>query len=201
MCAHTRKRGAVLGDMFDDVFAAARRGDEHAWYTLYHDLAGQLTGYLAGSGALSPEDVASDTLLQVVRDLHRFTGDEPAFRSWVFTIAHHRLIDQRRKDLVRPSDATERETLERHCPTDTIEQELNERFALDTVMPLLSLCTDAQRDVLLLRYIGDVTLHDVAEIIGKDYNTVKALHRRGLDSLRSKLFAYAYPNDSLRTLS
>jgi len=191
----------VLGELFDDVFAAARRGDEHAWYTLYHDLAGQLTGYLAGSGALSPEDVASDTLLQVVRDLHRFTGDEPAFRSWVFTIAHHRLIDQRRKDLVRPSDATERAALERHAPSDTMDKELSERFALDTVMPLLDLCTNAQRDVLLLRYIGDMSLQDVAEIIGKDYNTVKALHRRGLDMLRSKLFATAYPNGAIRTLS
>ena len=113
----------------------------------------------------------------------------------------HRLIDQRRKDKVRPSDATERETLERHVPSDSMDGELTERFALDTVMPLLNLCTDAQRDVLLLRYIADVSLHDVATIIGKDYNTVKALHRRGLDLLRSKLFTDAYPNDLFRTLS
>ena len=191
----------MLGHMFDEVLRAARRGDEHAWHQLYHDLAPQLTGYLAGTGALSAEDVASDTLLHVVRDLHRFEGDEPAFRSWVFTIAHHRLIDQRRKDKVRPSDATERETLERHVPSDSMDGELTERFALDTVMPLLNLCTDAQRDVLLLRYIADVSLHDVATIIGKDYNTVKALHRRGLDLLRSKLFTDAYPNDLFRTLS
>lgn len=191
----------MLGDLFDETLAAARRGDEHAWHLLYHDLAAQLTGYLAGSGALSPEDVASDTLLQVVRDLHRFTGDETAFRSWVFTVAHHRLIDQRRKDLVRPSDATDAATLERNTPSQTMDDALSERFALDTVMPLLNLCTGTQRDVLLLRYIADVTLHDVAEIIGKDYNTVKALHRRGLDTLRNKLFADAYPNDATRTLS
>lgn len=191
----------MLGDMFDEILAAARRGDEHAWHQLYHDLVPQLTGYLAGSGAPSPDDVASDTLFHVVRDLHRFTGDETAFRSWVFTIAHHRLIDQRRKDKVRPSDATERDTLERHIPADSMDQELTERFALDTVAPLLDLCTDAQRDVLLLRYIADVSLHDVADIIGKDYNTVKALHRRGLDLLRSKLFTDAYPNDTPRALS
>lgn len=191
----------MLGDRFEHVIAAARRGDEHAWHQIYHDLAPQLNGYLAGAGALSAEDVTSDTLLHVVRDLHRFTGDEPQFRSWVFTIAHHRLIDQRRKDKVRPSDATDQVTLERHSPADSMDGELTERFALDTVEPLLALCTDAQRDVLLLRYIADVTLRDVAEIIGKDYNTVKALHRRGLDTLRSKLFASAYPNDPLRTLS
>lgn len=191
----------MLRDLFDETLVAARRGDEHAWHLVYHDLIAQLTGYLAGSGALSPEDVASDTLLQVVRDLYRFTGDETAFRSWVFTIAHHRLIDQRRKDRVRPSDATDAATLERNTSSQTMDDALSERFALDTVMPLLALCTDTQRDVLLLRYIADMTLHDVAEIIGKDYNTVKALHRRGLDTLRSKLFAAAYPNDATRTLS
>lgn len=191
----------MLADLFDETLVAARRGDEHAWHLVYHDLIAQLTGYLSGSGALSPEDVASDTLLQVVRDLHRFTGDETAFRSWVFTIAHHRLIDQRRKDRVRPSDATDAATLERNTSSQTMDDALSERFALDTVMPLLALCTDTQRDVLLLRYIADMTLHDVAEIIGKDYNTVKALHRRDLDTLRSKLFAAAYPNDATRTLS
>lgn len=191
----------MLNDMFAEVLTAARRGDEHAWRQLYYDLTPQLTGYLAGSGAVSAEDVASDTLLHVVRDLHRFEGDEMAFRSWVFTIAHHRLIDQRRKDKVRPSDATERDTLERHIRPDSMDAELAERFALDTVMPLLDLCTDSQRDVLLLRYIADVSLHEVAEIIGKDYNTVKALHRRGLDLLRSKLFTGAYPNSQTETLS
>jgi DNA-directed RNA polymerase specialized sigma24 family protein len=55
---------------------AARRGDETAWTRLYLDLAPTLTGYLRGRGCPTPEDVTSETLLQVVRDLCRFDGDE-----------------------------------------------------------------------------------------------------------------------------
>jgi len=46
--------------------------------------------------------VASESFLSIFRSLHGFEGDEAAFRSWVFTIVHHRLIDERRRADRRP---------------------------------------------------------------------------------------------------
>ena len=81
---------------FSDVLSSARRGDDWAWETLYRDLAGPIVGYLATRGATDPEGLAAEVFLNVARDIGRFQGDESSFRSWVFVIAHRRLIDERR---------------------------------------------------------------------------------------------------------
>lgn len=185
--------GGLFGEGFERVLGAARRGDEAAWTALYLDLAPVLTGYLYGQRCPSAEDVTSETLLQVVRDLHRFDGDETAFRSWVFTVAHHRLIDARRHTAARPADATEDEILQRHSTGGSLEEAAIVGLGASELEHLICAATPAQRDVLLLRYVADLTLHEVAEVIGKDYNTVKALHRRGMDALRAHVESGSYP--------
>lgn len=183
----------MLGPGFDHTLDAARRGDERAWTELYLQLAPILTGYLRGQGCPNAEDVASETLLQVVRDLRRFDGGEAAFRSWVFTIAHHRLIDARRHASARPSDATEDGLLEDRTSTGSFEEDAIGGLGVPEVEHLLVGITPAQREVLLLRYVADLSLHEVAEVIGKGYGATKALHRRALDALRAHVGDGAYP--------
>ena len=52
---------------------------------------------------------------------------------------------------------------------------------------LLSSLTPDQRDVVALRVFGELTLDEVATVVGKGTGAVKALQRRGLDSLRRQL--------------
>lgn len=79
-----------------------RSGDACAWSALYHDVAPILIGYLRAQRLPDPEDVAGEVLLEVVRDLGRFAGDARGSRSWVLAIAHHRLLDARRREASRP---------------------------------------------------------------------------------------------------
>ena len=191
----------MFGQGFDRLLVAARRGDESAWTALYLDLAPVVTGYLAGQRCPSSEDVASETLLQVVRDLHRFDGDETAFRSWVFTIAHHRLVDARRHVAARPAEPATTEVLERNGAPLSFEDPTIANLGPTELDHLLEVTTPDQRDVMLLRYVADLTLHEVAEVLGKDYNAVKALHRRAMDALRNHLGKVAYPRRRSRTLT
>src|SRR5687767_722473 len=87
---------------FATTLAAARCGDERAWTEIYRSLAPGLLGYLRGQGAVEPEDLLGEVMLQLVRDLPRFAGDERQFRAFAFTVAHHRLIDDRRRRGRRP---------------------------------------------------------------------------------------------------
>ena len=93
--ATTRERHMEQADDFDIVLAAAKAGAEWAWGVLFRSLAGPVTGYLASRGASDPEDLTSEAFLQIARNIHSFDGSESAFRSWVFVIAHRRLIDSR----------------------------------------------------------------------------------------------------------
>jgi RNA polymerase sigma-70 factor (ECF subfamily) len=173
---------AVLGASFDDVLGAAQAGAEWAWSRLYEDLAGHVLGYLRLRGAAEPEDLLGEVWLQVARNLGGFQGDERDFRAWVFTVAHHRIIDERRYRARRPSEPAETLPDEALVIDDVEEQALRSSW-LDDVQALMEQLTDDQRDVLTLRILGGLTIPEIGRVVGKPVGSVKALQRRGLRAL------------------
>lgn len=176
-----------LGDSYEEVLAGARAGADWAWSRLYHDLAPQLRGYLLSQGAPDPDDLTGEVFLQVVRALSGFSGDEDGFRAWVFTIAHHRLIDDRRKRQRRATDPQPHETMESALGPEFAEDEALARVGGEEVLRLLGRLTEEQRTVLALRLVGNLTIAEVADIVGRTVNATKALQRRGLRVLRDQL--------------
>ncbi len=183
---HTTEEGgtSLLQEPFDDVLAAARRGDDAAWARLYSDLAPVLLGYLRGRGAPDAEDLVGEVWVQVVRHIDGFDGDERGFRSWVFTIAHRRMIDVRRAHLRRPEDLSPAEDLEPALPPAESEPEALRTLGTQEVIELLEHLTDDQREVLLLRLVGGLRLSEVAEVTGRPRQAVKSLQKRGIEHLR-----------------
>ncbi|HEX6219668.1 MAG TPA: RNA polymerase sigma factor [Acidimicrobiia bacterium] len=167
---------------FDEVLAGAKAGDEWSWQVIYQSLSGNLVGYLAMRGAREPEDQASETLLQVARNIHTFEGDEDSFRSWVFVIAHRRLIDARRRHGRRPVTA-ELDEVDKEAAGDA-EEEAIDRLSTEEVTAMLDLLTDEQKEVIVLRTLADMSLEQTARVMGKRVGSVKALQRRGIARLR-----------------
>lgn len=175
-----------LGTSFEATLSAAKDGAEWAWAALYRDLAGAVTGYLASRGARDAEDLASETFLQVARNVHGFDGDEAAFRSWVFVIAHRRLIDWRRSQSRRPVTLPISARDGEQSGGD-VEAEAIDRVVTAELQDALEKLTETQRDVLALRIIGHLTLEETADVVGKRVGAVKAAQRRGLVALKEHL--------------
>jgi RNA polymerase sigma-70 factor (ECF subfamily) len=175
-----------LGPEFEVTLSGAKNGAESAWAALYRDLAGPVTGYLASRGAREAEDLASETFLQVARNIQGFDGDEAAFRSWVFVIAHRRLIDWRRSQARRPT-AVPLAAGESERSGDDVEAEALDRVVTVELLKTFEKLTEIQRDVLALRIIGHMTLEETAKVVGKRVGAVKAAQRRGLLALREHL--------------
>jgi RNA polymerase sigma-70 factor (ECF subfamily) len=161
----------------DEVVVAV--GDLHDPAEVYRQLAPAVLGYLRSQQLADPEDVLGEIFLGVATDIGRFRGDAAALRRWVFTIAHHRLVDDRRRRAVRREE---------------LRPELPERPAAPQVAPIdpellaaLSKLTADQREVVALRFVADLPLGDVARITGRRVGAVKALQSRALESLRRLL--------------
>jgi len=170
---------------FDEVLAAAKEGEEWAWENIYNSVAGRLVGYLTMKGAPDPEAQASETLFNVARNIAKFDGDESSFRSWVFVIAHRRLIDARRAAGRNPT------TMPLDRSSDAIggdvEEEALGSVAHDDMLELLEPLTDDQREVIVLRMIADLSLEETAHVLGKRVGAIKALQRRALANLKAHL--------------
>lgn len=171
---------------FDDVLAAAQAGAAWAFETLYRDLSPVVTGYLRLHGAAEPDDLASETFLGVFTGLAGFRGDEDALRAWVFTIAHRRLVDDWRRRSRRPQAADDDRDLAGYVGGD-VEDDAFTRLDAESVHRICGLLPDDQRAVVLLRVLGDLTVEQVAHVMGRSVASVKALQRRGLRTLRAEL--------------
>ena len=177
----------AVGAAFDDVLAAARAGGAWAFEVLYRDLSPAVTGYLRLHGATEPDDLASETFLAVFRGLGGFRGDEAALRSWVFTIAHRRLVDEWRRRSRRPQSTDDAGDLLAEVAGGDVEDDVLTRLGVEAVHRLCAGLPADQRSVLLLRVVADLTVEQVAEVVGRSVGAVKALQRRGLRRLRDEL--------------
>jgi RNA polymerase sigma factor (sigma-70 family) len=173
-------------ERFNALLEAARGGSEAAWAEIFRDLSPAVLGYLRSNRAPDPEDCVGEVFLQVARDVGRFEGDQRSFRAWVFTIAHHRMIDARRHASRRPVELVP-ETPEPRGVADDAAEEALARIGADEVNRVLGTLTPDQREVLLLRVVGDLTIDEVAGAMGKRPGAVKALQRRGLAAVRREL--------------
>jgi RNA polymerase sigma-70 factor (ECF subfamily) len=143
-------------------------------------------GYLTACGAPEAEDLTSEVFAGMLRGLDRFGGDAPDFRRWLMTIAHRRLVDQQRRyyrnriELIEPDALARSWSGQDHADVGAVEidQELITAFAE---------LTDAQREVLALRFVADASLQDVSDITGRPIAAVKSLQNRGLAALRKRI--------------
>lgn len=169
-----------------EVVRRAQAGDRDAVAAIYRALAPAVIGYLRGAGSAEPEDVAGEVFVAVVQRLARFDGDAAAFRRWVFAIAHHRLIDERRRDAARRRLSPVEVTRE-HDGTDDAFERVVARLDASDALDALEALTEEQRSVVLLRTIGELSVADTATVLGKQPGAVKTLHRRALAALERRL--------------
>ncbi len=157
-----------LGEPFEAVLAAAQEGAGWAATRLWVSLASPVAGYLRAQGAEEPEDLTSEVFLGVFRSLGTFSGSEEQLRSWVFTIAHRRLTDARRRAGRRPPPAWGSE-VEDGPPGPSAEHQALRRLSAERVRVLCGRLVPDQRDVLLLllRLVGGLTVEEVSAILDK----------------------------------
>ena len=143
---------------------------------VYDALAPAVLGYFRSHRMDDPEGLAGDVFVAVTQRLATFEGDDAALRRWVFTIAHHRRVDEiRRAARLAPPGPPGTEAAEDEDPFDP------------ELVAALATLTDDQRQVVVLRHVADLSVEDVAELTGRTPGSVKMLTARGLDALAARL--------------
>lgn len=171
-------------DQFASVLAAAKAGAAWAFEQVFRTYAPRVSGYLRARGEAEPDELTNDVFLSVFRSLGRFTGDEPAFRGWLFTIARNRLVDEHRRRQRRVATVPVDVTTAIETSGGDVETEAMENLGSAWATGLLEQLVPDQRDVLLLRIIGDLTVDQISHLLDKRPGAVKALQRRGLAAAR-----------------
>lgn len=170
----------------DAVVAAACAGDPDAWASIWRQHAPAVHGYLRAHGATNPEDLTSEVFVAVFGRIRRFRGGENELRAFIFTVAHHRLIDDRRRRANQPPSTSYDPDIDSR-QTPSAEQAGLAQLGAERARNLIEALPREQRDVMLLRVIGDLTLEQTAAVLGKRVGAVKAAQHRALIRLRQLL--------------
>jgi RNA polymerase sigma-70 factor (ECF subfamily) len=177
----------VIGHSFDALLAKAAAGDDRAYAELWRDLNPPLVRYLRVLAGGAAEDVASETWLEVVRGLDRFSGGEAGFRSWVFTIARYRALDVLRRAAREPVALVQPELLpDSEAVVDAADAAL-ETLSTEAALALIASLAPDQAEVVTLRVVANLDVAQVAKIVGKRPGTVRVLCHRGLRRLAERL--------------
>ncbi|MFN4001719.1 RNA polymerase sigma factor [Microcella sp.] len=175
--------GGISDDTFASVLSAAQAGAGWACTRLWRDHAPAVAAFATARGSRDSEDLTSEVFLVVFDRLREFTGDAAAFRSFVFSIAYRRLVDELR---VRGRRGEPVQLIAEEDPrrASSAEEDALERLASERTVALLDSLAPDQRDVMMLRIVADLTVEQVAVVLGKREGAVKALQRRALVQLR-----------------
>jgi RNA polymerase sigma-70 factor (ECF subfamily) len=169
---------------------AAQEGDEAAFRLLFRAVQPGLLRYLGvlvGGRLEDAEDVASETWLQVARDLGGFRGDSDGFRGWVATIARNRAMDHLRRMRRRPvADLPVERLVELAAAEDTAGSALASVTTADALALIGRLPRD-QAEAVLLRVLLGLDAESAARVLGKRAGTVRMAAHRGLKRLAKLL--------------
>jgi RNA polymerase sigma-70 factor (ECF subfamily) len=176
----------------DGVLTAAVEGEPWALRRLYDELSPAVFGYLRARGAREPEDLTSDVFLAVFPRLATVTGGASGLRTLLFSVAHARLVDDLRRRS-RREETVPFEAATDHRTAASAEDEALAAQSVEEVRRLIGQLPADQRDVLLMRLVGDLTVEQVAEVMGRTGGAIKQLQRRGLQTLRERLSSSGVP--------
>ena len=163
-----------------------------ALYDRYLTSVYSLAMYMLRHDALA-EEVTQEIFLNIWLKAGSFNATRGAPRSWIMSVAHHKIVDlirSRRRGLTM-TDPAEYETLDL-LPSGQIstEDEVEHNLERERIMKAMSVLPEAQREVLVLAYFEGYSQSEMAKKLGQPLGTIKTRVRLGMQKLRTVLEKY-----------
>jgi len=170
----------------ESLVRRAQQRDEEAFAQLYEEHFDRIYRYVTlkiGDQA-EAEDITQQVFLKALQSISSFRWKGIPFSAWLFRIAHNQVIDyfrKKRKRVTEPLDDSL--ALSDSNPQLLTERNLDiEQLALATKQ-----LTQAQREVISLRFAGELSIAQVAKVMGKSPGAIKALQHSAIVALRKAL--------------
>lgn len=158
----------------------AKLGDKEAFGKLYQSYVDRIYRFVffrVGQQKEIAEDIVSDVFLKAWEKIETFKNE--SFQAWLYMIARNRIIDfyRSKKHISLNEEITEEK--------DSIEETVLKELEIERVKNALKHLTEEQQEVLVLKFIEDVSNREIATILGKREDAIRALQSRGIKELRA----------------
>ena len=130
------------------------------------------------------EDLTSEVFTRAFANIHRYRWQGKSFLAWLYTIARNAVTDRRRRD--RPTmDLDDAFGIMEEGPT--AHERAVHGEAVDALRGAVKHLTTEQQEVIVLRFVENLSSRQVAQVLGKNEGAIRALQFRALGRLRKLL--------------
>jgi len=170
----------------------AQQRDQQAFAQLYEEHFDKIYRYVALriGDRNEAEDITQQVFLKALQSISSFRWRGIPFSAWLFRIAHNQVVDYLRKKTKQATVPLDESTvIVISNPQLLAEQGLD----IEQLLSATKRLTPTQREVISLRFAGELPIAQVAKIIGKSQGAVKALQHSAIVALRKVLSAKLEP--------
>lgn len=171
----------------EKIARGLKERDPNAWASVYEEFFPRIYRYIAlrVRDRAEAEDLAGQVFLKALESISSFKWQGVPVAAWLFRIAHNQIIDYQRKAAKTKAPLPLDESLAKDDidPEEAAEKNLD----ISRVVRAMGQLTKAQREVIELRFVGELSTAEVAKILGKSEGAVKVLQHNALANLRRRL--------------
>ena len=172
----------------ESLVERAKQHDQKAITELYEAYFDKIYRYivLKTGDRIEAEDMTQQVFLKALKSISSFKWKGVPFSAWLYRIAHNQVVDHLRKRSRRPTTLLDESTVSgdsKNNPQNIAEQSLN----IEQVLSATQNLTEAQREVISLRFTSELSTAQVAKIMGKSLGAIKALQHSAIVALRRTL--------------
>ncbi len=170
----------------ESLVRRAKQQDQKAFGELYEEHFDRIYRYVALriGDKTEAEDMTQQVFLKALQSVSSFQWKGIPFAAWLFRIAHNQVVDYLRKKNKQAVILFE----ESLVSSDSNPQLLAEhQLDIEQLLSATRRLTEAQREVISLRFTSELPIAQVAKIMGKSQGAVKALQHSSIIALRKIL--------------
>ena len=161
----------------------AQQGNQEALAMIYDSFYPAIFRYIyyRVSDQDCAEDLAAEVFVRMLERIDHYELRGRPFLAWLYTIAHHLVVDHYRKKSEVTMMPLEESLVagDGFRPDQTAERLLSQEY----LSKMLTHLTEDQRQVILLKFIEDYEVAEVAELMGKQERAIRSLQHRALAAL------------------
>lgn len=173
----------------ENLVRRAQQRDEQAFAQLYEEYFDKIYRYvtLRIGDRMEAEDITQQVFLNAIKAISSFKWRGIPFSAWLFRIAHNQVVDYLRRKTKRATAPLDESLVAGDYDPQQIAEK---RLDIERLVAATGKLTPAQKEVISLRFAGELSVAQVAKIMGRSEGAVKALQHSAIVALR-KSFSVA----------
>jgi RNA polymerase sigma-70 factor (ECF subfamily) len=170
----------------ESLIRRAQQHDQMALAHLYEENFDRIYRYivLKIGDRTEAEDMTQQVFLNMLKSISSYKWQGMPFTSWLYRIAHNQIVDYLRKKSKRATVPIDESIV---AAGDDPARAALGKMAIEEVIIAAKKLTMAQQEVISLRFAGELSVAEVARVMGKSEGAIKALQHSAIVALRRVL--------------